>query len=266
MKFLLDKRKVCILITAVSILLLVVWEVTGAEFLLGADAEKGLTDCVDITVSRAVGSIVSLTILAYLGYKILNPLRKPFGRSLLFCLPAMCVVVNNLPIYPLISGQATVTAPWWRVLLLAAECLMVGLFEETFFRGIVFVSFLKNRRESAPKRFLAIVFSSAVFGVVHLVNIFLGASPGAVILQIGYSFLIGAMCSVVLMKTSNLWLCVLLHAVYNFCGALVPNLGKGTIWEPITVTVTVIIALATFAYMVIAFFKIRKDEVDRIYE
>lgn len=266
MKFVFDKRKICILITAVTVLLLVAWELTGAELLLGSDAEKGLLDSVNIAVSRAIGSIVSLTILVYLGYKILNPIKAPFWRSVLFCLPALCVVVNNMPIYPLITGMASVTEPWWRVMILVAECLAVGLFEETFFRGIVFVGFLNKRRETVLKRFLAIVFSSAVFGVVHLVNIFLGASPGAVILQIGYSFLIGAMCSVVLMKTSNIWICVLLHAIYNFCGALVPDCGKGTIWEPVTVTVTVIIALLTTAYMVYAFFKIKKEEVDRIYQ
>ncbi len=266
MKKVFDIRRVCIIITAITVLLLIAWEVIGAERILGADAEKGLVESVDIAISRAIGSIVSLTILFYLGYKVMNPIKKPFWRSVLFCLPAFCVVVNNMPIYPLITGMATVTAPWWRVLILAAECLMVGLFEETFFRGVVFIGFLNKRRDTVLKRFLAIVFSSAVFGVVHLVNIFLGASPGAVFLQIGYSFLIGAMCSVVLMKTSNLWLCVALHAIYNFCGALVPDCGKGTIWEPVTVTVTVIIALATLAYMLVSFFKIKKEEVDRIYE
>ena len=266
MKFAVDKRKVCIFITAIAVILLVAWEIIGVDAFLGKGADKELADSVNIAVSRYIGSIVSLTILIYLGYKVLDPFKKPFWWSILFCLPAFCVVVNNLPIYPLITGMASVTSPWWRVLILALECIAVGLFEETFFRGIVFVGFLNKRRDSVLKRFLAIVFSSAVFGVVHLVNVFLGASFGAVVLQIGYSFLIGAMCSVVLMKTSNLWICVVLHAIYNFCGALVPDLGKGTIWEPVTVTVTVIIALLTLAYMLVAFFKIKKEEVDRLYE
>ena len=100
---------------------------------------------------------------------------------------------------------------------------------------------------------------------MHLVNILLGSSPGAVIMQIGYSFLIGAMCSVVLLKTANLWLCVILHSVFNFCGALVPRCGEGIIWEPFTVTLTVIIAIATTVYMVLEFLKIKTEECDRIY-
>ena len=115
MKFVFDKRKICILITAVTVLLLIVWEITGAELLLGRDAEKGLIDSVNIALSRTIGSIVSLTILAYLGYRIMNPIKAPFWRSVLFCLPAFCVVVNNMPIYPLLTGIASVTAPWWRV-------------------------------------------------------------------------------------------------------------------------------------------------------
>lgn len=234
--------------------------------ILGGGADKALVESLGVSVSRALGSVVFLTILVYLGYKVLDPLKKPFFRSLLFCLPAFCVVINNLPIYPLASGLASVTAPWWRVLILALECFMVGLLEETCFRGMVLLGFLRKRRGTVLGRFLSIIFSSAVFGVVHLVNVFLGASPGAVLMQIGYSFLIGAMCSVVLMKTANIWLCVLLHAVFNFCGALVPRCGVGTIWEPITVTVTVLISVAVTAYMLLMFFKLKTHELDRIYQ
>ena len=219
-----------------------------------------------MTVTRGLGSVVFFTLLFYLGYKVMNPIKKPFSRSLLFALPAVAVVVNNLPIYSLASGMAKVTAPHHQVLFLALECFMVGLFEEVCFRGVIFLSFLEKRRNSAKDRFFAIILSSAVFGAVHLFNIFLGSSPMAVLMQIGYSFLIGAMCSVVLMKTANLWLCVLLHSVFNFCGAVVPRCGEGTVWEPFTVTVTVIIAVLATAYFSVAFFRMRESECDRIYK
>ena len=85
-------------------------------------------------------------------------------------------------------------------------------------------------------------------------------------MQIGYSFLIGAMCSVVLMKTANIWICVILHAIFNFCGALVPNCGDGTIWEPFTVTLTVIIAVGTTVYMVLSFLRIKTEEMEKIFK
>jgi hypothetical protein len=86
-----------------------------------------------------------------------------------------------------------------------------------------------------------------------------------VLLQIGYSFLIGAMCSVVLIRTANIWLCVLLHAIFNFTGALVPICGGGVIWDAPTVIITAVIAVAVTVYMVILFIKTPNDAMDEIY-
>lgn len=266
MKKKIDKRKLGITITAFCVLLLLIYEILGAERIFGEMNDATLKNTVDLTVTRAIGSAVFLTILIYLGYRVIKPIGRGFARALLFCLPAFAVAVNNLPIYPLISGLARVTAAPWRVVLLAAECLFVGLFEEACFRGVVFLGFLEKRRATTSGRFWAIILSSAVFGLVHAVNLFFGAGPIAVLMQIGYSFLIGAMCSVVLMKTANIWLCVALHSIFNFCGALVPDCGAGTIWEPITITVTVIIAVLTTIYMTVAFFRLESEELEKIYE
>jgi membrane protease YdiL (CAAX protease family) len=84
-------------------------------------------------------------------------------------------------------------------------------------------------------------------------------------MQIGYSFLIGAMCSVVLFKTANLWLCVALHAIYDFCGLLVPTLGDGSWWDVPTIVFTAVLAVATTAYMVVLFARMKPEEIDRIY-
>ena len=84
-------------------------------------------------------------------------------------------------------------------------------------------------------------------------------------LQVGYSFLIGAMYAVILFKTANIWLCVLLHAVYNFCGMLVPTLGAGTWWDVPTVIFTTVLAVATAVYTVVLFIKMDVRELDRLY-
>lgn len=265
MKKTINKRAVSIGITMFCILLLLIYQILGAEGIFGDISDDTLKNMIDLTVTRAIGSAVFITILIYLGYRVVRPSASGFGRALLFSLPAFAVVINNLPIYPLASGLAAVTAPAWRIALLAAECFFVGLFEETCFRGVVLLGFLEKRRATVSGRFWAIVLSSAVFGLIHAVNLFFGSSPIAVLMQIGYSFLIGAMCSVVLMRTSNIWLCVVLHALFNFCGALVPDCGSGTIWEPITITVTVIIAVLTTAYMVVAFLRLKNEELEQIY-
>ena len=265
MKAKLNKRNIFIAVTIILIALLLVYEFLDTEALFESITDESLKNGIDITVTRLLGAAVFIILIAYSGYRILNPINHGFGKALLFSLPAFVIAINNLPIYSLAFGLAEVTSPLWRVLLLALECLAVGLFEETCFRGFVFLAFLEKRRATKSGQFMAIILSSAVFAIVHLFNIFLGASPIAVILQIGYSFLIGAMCAVMLMKTANIWLCVAAHAIFNFCGALIPTCGEGSIWEIFTVVLTVVASLLAAAYFIYEFFKIKAIETDRIY-
>lgn len=219
-----------------------------------------------MTATRGVGAVVFLAILLSMGYRVMNPVRKPFGKALLFCIPAFMVVVNNMPILSMISGDAYfVHSEPWYLLWFGLECLAIGLFEETAFRGVALLLIAEKRRDTKKGLFMSIVLSSAVFGIIHLANILAGASPGAVFLQIGYSFLIGAMCSVVLFKTANIWLCVILHAVYDFSGNLMPTLGAGSWWDTPTVIITAVLAVATTAFYVIMFIKMDPKETERLY-
>ena len=256
-----NKRSICLCLTATLSGIMLIYEFFLSGLIFKESSQ--IKSSVDMTVTRLLAAAVFIILLIYLDYNVLK-LRR-VGASLLFSLPALAVALNNLPIYPLASGLAKVTSPRWVVALLFLECLAVGLFEEICFRGVIFLGFLEKRRGSKKGQFAAIILSSAVFGAIHLVNVFFGASIGATVLQIGYSFLIGAMCSVILMRTSNIWLCAIIHAVFNFCGAIVPRCGEGTIWEPFTVTLTVLVALAVTVYMTVAFFKIKKCECDVIY-
>ena len=218
-------------------------------------ANEIVSDIINMIITRALGSVMFIILVLRLGYRVTNPLKKPLGKSLLFILPCLLVVVNNLPIIALITGNAYLKYPPATVLLFAIECLFVGMFEELAFRGAFFLMILEGRRKTKRQIFISTVLSSAVFGGVHLLNLLQGAGPGAVILQVGYSFLIGGMCAVVLLKTKNIWLCVLLHAIYNFCGTLVPTLGdfkSGGQWDPATITITAVLSVAVATYIILA--------------
>jgi uncharacterized BrkB/YihY/UPF0761 family membrane protein len=75
-----------------------------------------------------------------------------------------------------------------------------------------------------------------------------GASVGATLLQVGYSFLVGAMCAVVLLLCGSVLPCILLHAVYDFGGLLIPTLGSGRIWNAPTVVLTAALSVAVTLY------------------
>lgn len=247
--------------------------VIAAPLLLWIEYGTPLTDdpvlqpIMQMTLTRALAAAVFFVIFLTQGYHVLHPLRRPFGKSLLYILPPLAVVINNLPILSLLWGDAYLVykEPIY-LIWFALECLAIGLFEEIAFRGVVLLRLAENRRKDHAGLLISILLTSAVFGAMHIINLFAMASLPSVLMQIGYSFLIGAMCSVVLFKTSNLWLCVALHAIYDFCGLLLPALGDGTWWDTPTIVFTAVLAVATTVYMVVLFARMKPSELDRIYE
>ena len=256
-------RKVCLAVILVAIPLLLWLEVGKPTF----TEDAVLAPLVSMTITRLIGATVFLVLLLHEGYRVIHPLQKPFWKGLLFTLPPFLVVVNNLPILSMMWGDAYLVynTPVY-LLWFAAECVAIGLFEELAFRGVIFLMFAEKRYTTRRGLFWSLILSSAVFGGVHLINLLAGGGIGSVILQIGYSFLIGAMCSVVLLKTRNIWLCVALHAIYDFCGTLMPTLGAGTWWDTPTVIFTALLAVATAAYLIGQFFKLDLCEVGRIFK
>ena len=259
-----NKRRICLSVTLAAIALLLICEILGFSALLGVEEGSRLAICLDMTVTRSLGGAAFLAILIHLGYKVLDPIKSPFWRSILISLPAFAIAVNNFPFSAVISGKARVSEGAPMLLLLLLECLAVGFFEETAFRGVIFLGILKRDPENKLWQFASIALSSVIFGLVHLVNL-LESSPSAVFLQMGYSALIGAMCAVILLKTANVWLCVLIHGLYNFAGAVVPRMGEGIIWDSFTVVLTVIVSLIVVAYMIVLFLKGKTRTTKEIY-
>lgn len=224
-------------------------------------ADKTTQDLLNSILSRVCGTIVFLFVLLYLRFRLL---AKPTVACLSAFLPALAVVVNNYPFLSVARGDAYLQRGDL-VWLYAVDALMIGAFEELAFRGMLFPILLENRRGTTKQIFRTTVTVSAVFGLVHLVNLLAGAGIGPTLLQVGYSFLIGGMCSIVLLKSGNLLLCVLLHAVYDFCGGLYPKLGAGVWWDTPTVIWTAVLGTAVFVWMMYLLLHIRPEEADRLY-
>jgi membrane protease YdiL (CAAX protease family) len=215
--------------------------------------------------TRFLGSLVCiLVIYKYSAKRILT--TCPRGRALLFILPCMAIAVNNFPFLAYMRGDAYISGGKTEIILFAIMCIGVGLFEELAFRGCVFTLILKNRRKTVKEIFVSIALSSGIFGMIHLTNLFAGASPASVFLQIGYSFLIGGMCSMVLIKTGNIFCSAAVHAVYNFAGLIIPTLGGGNMLNLPTVIVTALLAIAVAIYIVIGLVRFEPRRLDSIFE
>lgn len=239
-----------------AVVLLVVLEVLART----AETDAVWLPMIETILTRLIGAVVFIPLIRRMGYRTLGrpePISGPDGWIVLAC--AWIAAVNNLPIIGFATGAARVTAGIPTILLFAVECAAVGCFEELAFRGFLLPYCAERAKGSGWKHraFWSALLSSAVFGAVHLVNLFSGASFGAVLMQIGYSFLVGGMCAAVLIATGSVWMCAAVHAVYNFCGTLLSRFGEGIRWDKATVVLTV--AVGSAAAVLIVRFLLRAD-------
>ena len=213
-------------------------------------------DQIYLLLSRFAGGAACLLFMVDFSFtRVLFPLGNKKILLLLLTIPGFLIAINNFPFVSYLAGDCKITASAESIALYALICLGVGFFEELAFRGCAFMLVLKNRTQSRGKIFLAIFLSSVVFGLIHFVNLFFGASIFSVALQICYSALIGALCSMVLLLTRNIWLCVILHATYNFCGGIIESYGSGTQWTLPEIIFTTVMAIIVGVYFLVVFLR-----------
>ncbi|MDY6023703.1 MAG: CPBP family intramembrane glutamic endopeptidase [Candidatus Borkfalkiaceae bacterium] len=206
--------------------------------------------------------------LKYGFYKPFVGSAKPCAYLLL--LPALLVILNNFPIIGFFGSGEKMNSDGFRIALYFIYCFSVAAFEETVFRGIVFpltYIALKNRKVKKTL-FWSAAFSSAVFGAAHIFNLFAGAGIGSVILQIGYSFLIGGLCAVSLVVCKNLYVPVVFHFIYD-CGGFFFDekigVATGIRWDNITLIVTAVLGVIVTVYMAILAFTRKNEEAEVLF-
>ena len=208
-------------------------------------------------VVRLALSVVAIVFISKYGYK--KQFFSVSGIGLLAVIPALIVAINNFPIIGYFTDKITVTANTTNIALYIIYCLSVGLFEELVFRGIVFPLSLKITGKKKLGVFWAVALSSAVFGGAHLINIIGGANIGATFLQVGYSFLIGAMCAISVCVSKNLIVAVVLHFIYDIGGLMLNDsvgIAYGLQWDTVTVIITAVLGVIVLVYMTVLTLKL----------
>lgn len=249
MKIMKKKNRYFILFVIFAVLMLV------AELLNVRFAHESIEyDLIYNIVTRMIGAVICIILMSYCSFTYLF---SSFGKlkSIICVLPCCLIAINNFPFIPMAMGSLTLETKWYFILLFGVQCFFVGLFEETAFRGCVFMLLLEKKHKTIKEVFYSVVMSSFIFGAIHIVNLLVGAGIGSVVLQLGYSFLIGSMCAVILLVTKKIWLSVFVHATFNFAGGLVPTLGNGDIWDTPTIILTVIVSVIVAIYTIALFFR-----------
>ncbi len=113
--------------------------------------------------------------------------------------------------------------PWYFVLPAVAMALSSGIFEELFFRGVLF-----RIVEEWLGSWISLIVSSFVFGFVHLLNP-AGTFLGALYISIEAGLLLAA----AYMVTRRLWLSIGFHIGWNYTqSAIFSGIVSGSVSDP----------------------------------
>lgn len=131
------------------------------------------------------------------------------SRTVMLYIPLL--VMELLPIA--VFGFSNEEPPLQYILLLLFT-IAVGFNEEIYFRGLAF-KFLSEKGITK-----AIIWSSMIFGVLHLVNAFNGKNIVYLLLQVMFAFLVGIVLAELVSITKSLWLVIIWHALHDYISLL----------------------------------------------
>ena len=93
--------------------------------------------------------------------------------------------------------------------LYVISMLCVGFLEEVIFRGFLFQAICKTNVK------LAVIISSIIFGVGHIVNLLNGRDIPETLMQICYAVAVGFLFTILFYKGKSLWPCIVTHSAIN---------------------------------------------------
>lgn len=97
--------------------------------------------------------------------------------------------------------------------------LVVAIFEEFFFRGILLNNFIAGGHRKYADYFKAILFVSFLFGMTHLVNL-VEQTLVATLLQMLNAFVLGILLAALYLRTGRLSWPIFYHFILDFTGIL----------------------------------------------
>lgn len=218
------------------------------------------------TIIRFLGGFIFMFLMISSSFKKVFTWKRPFLPSLFVLIPGLMIAINNFPIIAYLDNRTALTEPSSSILIFALECLSIGFFEEVVFRGLILILVIQKYSKTKKELFFALVISSSIFGLIHVLNLFLGASFYETFLQVGYSFLMGMLWSVVFLKTKNIWFVIFLHASYNFFGRVITTLGTvSNQFDTTTIIITITLSVIVCLSMLYVFLKTNVEDVQELY-
>lgn len=215
-----------------------------------------------VDISFIISRLI-LTVLPFIIYKFctVDLIKDNKKYNILLILPILIVCLNNFPLISVFLDKLSVSSEVKLWIIHIFKCFSASLMEEFVFRAVIFTLLYDLLLENKNRVLLSIIISSALFGLLHIVNLFAGEHIFYVVIQVGYSFLTGVLFSLSFLITKKMIIPILLHFIYNFGGLLQENgIISGQIWCVYQVIETAIISVIIGVFVLYLILKINKKE------
>jgi membrane protease YdiL (CAAX protease family) len=143
--------------------------------------------------------------------------------------------------------------------LLAVAVLLVGFFEELLTRGVL----LAGLRARLPELWVWLL-SSALFGLLHLLNILAGAAVGTTIVQVLFAAAFGSVLYIARRLSRTITVPMLMHALWDFGAIGVTATGLGGNLAAVGALGLVTIAALLFGVVAAVFVALHDDRPRRL--
>jgi len=133
--------------------------------------------------------------------------------------------------------------------------LLIAISEELVFRYVLF-----NEIKANNSYFKAMLFSSLVFGGLHILNITSIASIPLCLVQVLYTFGLGMLLCLIYLYTQNLIVTISFHFLFNFLNDSLASALFEMNWNTNFYLINVIFAIVFIIYGIIIYiFKVKKE-------
>jgi len=195
--------------------------------------------------------------------------KEGIGTGILLGWPFITVGVIELVSLYLSFDKSSVSLPSIeKIMFFTLVMVLIGIFEEVLCRGVILNNMINKWGYTKTGIIKAVILSSLIFGVGHLVNLFI--YPTLIIrtlVQVMRASLHGFLFASIYLRCKNIWSLVILHGLYDW---LVMASG---IYHPVAVTaapvdISVVSGLINIMYSIpfalVGLFLLRKVLVEDV--
>lgn len=165
-----------------------------------------------LSINLVIKVISIIYILHYIKKENLNKIKtKKLEKSSIKLIPLLLLCFSNFFVVLIANSTVKTEIDIFAILSGLVIAILIGIIEELLFRNQILEELLKNQT-----KFKALLYSSLIFGGVHLLNISSISSIPTVLAQVGYTFILGLCLGYIYISSKNIILPIIYHTLFNF--------------------------------------------------